>query len=171
MATALSLFPSRIRFVNADGTLTPEAYRALSNLLYRVGGPVAPSINDLDVQQYADAGIEETRALLLAGLDALAVVPPVATASADDAAFAPPTAMVSADSLDFPPLDIAPLLAGLDGLNSAPVPATPVPEEEFRPPAIEPVQIDALASEVASLRETVAALQTEIDNLKQGTTP
>lgn len=35
---ALSIFPARIRFVNADGTLTPEAYRALRILFDRVGG-------------------------------------------------------------------------------------------------------------------------------------
>lgn len=36
--TALVLFPSRIRFVNADGTLTPEAYRALQEIVSRSGG-------------------------------------------------------------------------------------------------------------------------------------
>lgn len=36
--TALTLFPSRIRFVNADGTLTPEAVRMLEVLVTRVGG-------------------------------------------------------------------------------------------------------------------------------------
>lgn len=38
MATMLTLFPSRIRFTNADGTLTPEAYRALQTLVERSGG-------------------------------------------------------------------------------------------------------------------------------------
>lgn len=38
MATTLTLFPSRIRFTNADGTLTPEAYRALQTLVERSGG-------------------------------------------------------------------------------------------------------------------------------------
>lgn len=36
--TALALFPSRIRFVNGDGTLTPEAYRALQEIVSRTGG-------------------------------------------------------------------------------------------------------------------------------------
>lgn len=36
--TALVLFPSRIRFVNDDGTLTPEAYRALQEIVNRTGG-------------------------------------------------------------------------------------------------------------------------------------
>ena len=40
MATTLALFPARIRFTNADGTLTPEAFRALAQLLERVGGPM-----------------------------------------------------------------------------------------------------------------------------------
>lgn len=38
MATTLNLFPSRIRFTNDDGTLTPEAYRALQTLVSRSGG-------------------------------------------------------------------------------------------------------------------------------------
>lgn len=36
--STLSLFPARVRFTNADGTLTPEAYRSLQTLLARVGG-------------------------------------------------------------------------------------------------------------------------------------
>lgn len=72
----LNLFPARIRFVNADGTLSPEAYRALQSLSYRVGGVVAPTIPDLDVQQYADAGIEETKAQLNALQNDLAMLPP-----------------------------------------------------------------------------------------------
>lgn len=36
--TALVLFPSRIKFVNTDGTLTPEAYRALQEIVSRTGG-------------------------------------------------------------------------------------------------------------------------------------
>lgn len=36
--SALALFPARIRFVNADGTLTPEAYRALQEIVSRTGG-------------------------------------------------------------------------------------------------------------------------------------
>lgn len=47
MAQALSLFPARIRFTNADGTLTAEAYRALQGLLERVGGPLGD--NGVDV--------------------------------------------------------------------------------------------------------------------------
>ena len=38
MTATLTLFPSRIRFTNADGTLTPEAYRALQTLVERSGG-------------------------------------------------------------------------------------------------------------------------------------
>ena len=36
--TALVLFPARIKFVNQDGTLTPEAYRALQEIVNRTGG-------------------------------------------------------------------------------------------------------------------------------------
>ena len=35
---ALNLFPARVRFVNDDGTLTMEAYRALQIVFSRVGG-------------------------------------------------------------------------------------------------------------------------------------
>ena len=35
---ALNLFPARVRFVNDDGTLTMEAYRALQTVFNRVGG-------------------------------------------------------------------------------------------------------------------------------------
>lgn len=44
--TALALFPARIRFVNADGTLTPEAYRALQEIVQRTGGVLGTSGND-----------------------------------------------------------------------------------------------------------------------------
>lgn len=46
MAT-LSLFPARIRFTNADGTLTPEAYRALQVLFQRVGGTLGDNGEDV----------------------------------------------------------------------------------------------------------------------------
>lgn len=36
--SVLNLFPARIRFVNADGTLTAEALRMLEVLVQRVGG-------------------------------------------------------------------------------------------------------------------------------------
>ena len=109
MANPLSLFPARIRFVNADGTLTPEAYRSLQGLLERVGGPVAPGIGDLDAQQLASTGAPELRAELVAAIDGLASVP-----------------------------------------------------------AIEPLQIDALLSEIHGLRETVARLASKINDLEQG---
>lgn len=38
MTAPLNLFPARIRFVNADGTLTTEALRMLDVLVSRVGG-------------------------------------------------------------------------------------------------------------------------------------
>ena len=41
--TALVLFPSRVRFVNDDGTLTAEAYRALTELMNRTGGILGSS--------------------------------------------------------------------------------------------------------------------------------
>ena len=38
MTAPLNLFPARIRFVNADGTLTTEALRMFDVLVSRVGG-------------------------------------------------------------------------------------------------------------------------------------
>jgi hypothetical protein len=51
MATAtLNLFPARIAFVNADGTLTAEAYRSLQTLMRRVGG----QLGDTGIDVFAD---------------------------------------------------------------------------------------------------------------------
>jgi hypothetical protein len=47
MSAVLNLFPARVPFVNADGTLTLEAYRALQTLMARVGGPLGD--NGVDV--------------------------------------------------------------------------------------------------------------------------
>ena len=47
MTTILNLFPARVKFVNADGTLTPEAYRSLQTVFARIGGPLGD--NGVDV--------------------------------------------------------------------------------------------------------------------------
>lgn len=44
---SLNLFPARVAFVNSDGTLTAEAYRALNALYGRVGGAIGD--NGVDV--------------------------------------------------------------------------------------------------------------------------
>jgi len=61
MAQILSLFPARIRFVNNDGTLTPEAYRALQSLLERVGGPLGD--NGVDVFSDLSSGGSESESM------------------------------------------------------------------------------------------------------------
>jgi len=43
----LNLFPARVRFVNEDGTLTNEAYRALQMVFERVGGSLGDSGTDV----------------------------------------------------------------------------------------------------------------------------
>lgn len=75
--TALALFPSRIRFVNADGTLTPEAYRALQEIVQRTGGVLGSSgadtygdiLSDLSTDQvnvaYTDVVQPEEKQVLL----------------------------------------------------------------------------------------------------------
>jgi len=45
--TTLNLFPARIAFVNPDGTLTTEAYRALQVLFARVGGALGDNGTDV----------------------------------------------------------------------------------------------------------------------------
>jgi hypothetical protein len=44
--SVLNLFPSRIRFVNDDGTLTPEAMRMFQVLTERAGGVLGDAGND-----------------------------------------------------------------------------------------------------------------------------
>jgi len=51
MASTLSLFPSRIRIVNQDGTMTPEFYRALQVLFNRSGG----ALGDVGVDTFGSA--------------------------------------------------------------------------------------------------------------------
>jgi hypothetical protein len=61
MSNALNLFPARVRWSNADGTLTVEALRMLEILVSRVGGTIGDagsdvysiSINGGDAQQSA----------------------------------------------------------------------------------------------------------------------
>lgn len=53
MANILQLFPARVRFTNADGTLTPEAFRALQALFERVGGSFGDVGEDVFGQQFA----------------------------------------------------------------------------------------------------------------------
>ena len=48
--TTLNLFPARIAFVNADGTLTAEAYRSLQTLMRRVGG----QLGDTGIDVFGD---------------------------------------------------------------------------------------------------------------------
>jgi hypothetical protein len=54
MAT-LNLFPARIPFVNADGTLTTEAFRALQIVFSRVGGALGDSGTDVFGQVFGVA--------------------------------------------------------------------------------------------------------------------
>lgn len=44
MSNPLNLFPARVAFVNQDGTLTPDALKALAILLQRVGGTSGTSV-------------------------------------------------------------------------------------------------------------------------------
>ena len=54
---SLFLFPSRIRWSNPDGTLTPEAYRSLQSLLDRVGG----TLGDQGADSFSDINGDPTQ--------------------------------------------------------------------------------------------------------------
>lgn len=54
---SLYLFPSRIRWSNPDGTLTPEAYRSLQSLLDRVGG----TLGDQGTDSFSDINGDPTQ--------------------------------------------------------------------------------------------------------------
>jgi len=54
---ALNLFPARVRFVNQDGTLTSEAFRAFQEIVNRTGGVLGNVGNDTFVPESA-GGIE-----------------------------------------------------------------------------------------------------------------
>jgi hypothetical protein len=84
MSEVLSLFPSRVRFVDANGMLTPEALRALSVLFTRVGGAISPSITDLAVADDEDSGLEEMRHEFTKSVDGLAMAPALVLPVFDD---------------------------------------------------------------------------------------
>ena len=73
--TILSLFPARVRFVDKDGLLTPEAVRALAKLFERVGGFTGPSVIDLAQADDDDSGLEEFKHETVKALDGLAMAP------------------------------------------------------------------------------------------------
>lgn len=75
MADTVVAFPARIP-ITIDGQLASRAFiDFLAAMVFRVGGVVAPTIGELDAQQYADAGIEESKAQLFALADEMAVKP------------------------------------------------------------------------------------------------
>ena len=55
---ALSLFPTRVAFVDAQGRLTPEAYRALMAMYGRTGGPIGDQGIDVFGDVFSDSSQE-----------------------------------------------------------------------------------------------------------------
>lgn len=79
--TILTRFPARIRFVNPDGTLTPEAARLLDTIISRAGG----AMGDLGDDVFAAAIGDDSGAG--PAVDVLApAVPSAGEAAADVAA-------------------------------------------------------------------------------------
>jgi hypothetical protein len=74
---ALDLFPSRIRFVDDGGRLTPEAVRALSDVFARIGGSTGPSTTDLAQTDDDDSALEEFKHEAAKSLDGLGLTPAV----------------------------------------------------------------------------------------------
>lgn len=62
-------------FVSPDGRLTFAGNVFLRELWLRGGGSNAPSNDELLLSEYADAGIEETKATLFALADTIAAAP------------------------------------------------------------------------------------------------
>jgi hypothetical protein len=75
MTTPLQLFPARVRFTDANGLLTPEAYRALQKVFERAGGATGPSTTDLATSDDEDSGLEEFKHEVTKALDGLALEP------------------------------------------------------------------------------------------------
>ena len=65
-----------IGFVTVNGQTipvmtNPEYVRFFFGLTDRVGGPTGPGTPDLSVAQFEDAGVEETKALMIRGFDSV----------------------------------------------------------------------------------------------------
>jgi hypothetical protein len=71
----LDLFPARVRFVDADGRLTVEAFRALAKVFERIGGATGASTTDLAQSDDEDSGLEEFKHEVTKTLDGLAMLP------------------------------------------------------------------------------------------------
>lgn len=63
--------------IDQAGNLPSVAmYRWMHDITQRVGGPAGSGINDLEIAQFEDAGIEEAKALLYAVTDHFNSAPP-----------------------------------------------------------------------------------------------
>lgn len=79
MANALSLFPARVQFVDPKtGLLTLPALKALALVFDRIGGPTAPTINELSFSDDEDSGLEEIRSEFSKAIEGLQSIPPPA---------------------------------------------------------------------------------------------
>lgn len=128
MSASMAPAPIRSPIVDERGIVTAPWLQWLRALYERIGGPIAPSNNDLSGELPEDSGIEELKALVYALSDAAGQSPVVADWTADDALWMQP-------------------------------PAVTIPPD---------TEIETRLAEMAA---TVSALQTQINDLRQGLTP
>ena len=127
MSISMAPAPIRSPLVDARGIVTAPWLQWLRALYERIGGPIAPSNNDISGELPEDAGIEELKAVVYAMADAAGQAPAVADWAADDALWMPP-------------------------------PAVTIPPDTD------------LETRVAEMAATLAALQAQINDLRQGLT-
>ena len=128
MAQSLPPAPIRTPIVDGRGIVTAPWLQWLRGLYERIGGPIAPSNNDISGELPEDAGIEELKAVVYAMADAAGQSPAASEFVADDAfCLQPPAQIYQAD-----------------------------PDIETR---------------LAEMAATLAALQAQINDLRQGLTP
>ncbi len=147
--TTIQNFQQRFRFVNSDGTLTPEASRMLRDWFARIGGP--DSIN-----------LTEVLALLTAIQVEILAIQSEATAlglEVDDLG-------IEVDNIGF----------RVDGIESAPLPAdnsaviSSLESHIYQMPQQQIVEaVEFLQTEVRSLAEKLAVALRKIEDLEQGT--
>ena len=83
MSISMAPAPIRSPLVDARGIVTAPWLQWLRALYERIGGPIAPSNNDISGEMPEDVGIEELKAVVYAMADAACLQPPAQIYQAD----------------------------------------------------------------------------------------